>query len=140
MALNVAASLPSSSRRPTSTRLPGSPVSETSSATRASLETGESPVFATAQPSRVATATPIALSVARVSPTRATSASVLVSGSATWMARPGASWVVSTMALVPAMLVMASKGCAWPAATSIAASLGVSSPGPAAGSGRRRPR
>jgi hypothetical protein len=52
----------------------------------------------------------------------------LVSGSATWMARPGASWVVSTMARVPAMLVMASKGCAWPAATSIAASLGVSRP------------
>ena len=98
------ASLPSSSLRPTSTRLPASPVSETSSATRASLASGESPVLATAQPSRVATATPIALSVASVAPTRATSASVEVSGSATWMARPGASQVVSTMALVPAML------------------------------------
>ena len=107
MALNVAASLPSSSLRPTSTRLPGSPVSETSSATLASRATGASPVVATAQPSRVAASTPIALSVASVAPTLATSASVEVSGSATCMARPGASGVVSTMAQVPLTSVTA---------------------------------
>ncbi len=107
MALNVAASLPSSSLRPTSTRLPGSPVSETSSATLASLVTGESPALATAQPSNVATSTPTALSVASVAPTRATSVSVDVSGSATCMARPGASGVVRTMALVPLTLATA---------------------------------
>ena len=101
IALNVVASLPSSSLRPTSTRLPGSPVSETSSATLASLDTGASPARATPQPSRVAANTPIALRIASVAPTLVTSRLVDVSGSATCMARPRASGAVSTMDWVP---------------------------------------
>ena len=105
MLLNDVASRPSSSRRSTSTRLPGSPVAVTCSATLASRVTGASPALATAQPSTVATMMPMTLSTASVAPTLATSRSVVLSDRATWRASPGASGMVYTAARTPPILV-----------------------------------
>ena len=103
--LNDVASRPSSSARSTSTRLAGSPVAVTCSATAARRPTGARPARATPQPASAASATPMALSNARVAPTLATSVSTVLSGAATCKARPGASGVVSTMARTPASVV-----------------------------------
>jgi hypothetical protein len=122
--LNDAASRPSSSWRSTRTRRPGSPVAVTSSATPASRATGARPALATAQPSTVAAMIPIALSTASVAPTLATSISVVLSDSATWRARPGASGVVSTADRVPPTLRLAKNAALSPRATARSAPSG----------------